>query len=75
MPVDLDDDGKLRYIALTDCNDNLLRQAKFWNIDARCPANNAIGAVHAQMEHYLHYIFTRITAVHIVYLQRVKVSQ
>ena len=34
----------------------MIRQVIFWNVDARCPANNALGAVHAQMEHYLHYI-------------------
>ena len=43
-------------ILLTHCNANYLRQVKFWDIDAQCPENNALVAVHAQMEYYLHYI-------------------
>ena len=48
--------NNVHSIVLTDCNDNLLRQVKYSDFDARCPANKALGAVHAQMEHYLHYI-------------------
>ena len=43
-------------ILLTDYCDNLLRQVKFLDIDERCPANNALGALDAQMDRYLYYI-------------------
>ena len=71
----------IEYMIFKFTNDNLLRQVKFLDIDARCSANNVLGTVHARMQHYLYYIVednyfctiiesseTRTTAVDTVYL-------